>query len=93
MKAKIGFFQESEGQDSMMRLLSFCSFLVCAFIAVYSVVTRKEGGTADPQIVVFFFGFLIGAFVPKAVQKFAENTDVTKSSMTKSTIETKSETS
>lgn len=72
MKTKIGFFEEKEGQQSMMRLLSFLSFLVAVYIAIYSIMTKQPGVIIDPTTMTYFGFFMVGAFVPKSVQKFAE---------------------
>jgi hypothetical protein len=69
---KIGFFEEKAGEQSMMRLLSFLSFFVAVFIAIYSITTKQPGVAIDVQTMTFFGFFMVGAFVPKAVQKFAE---------------------
>lgn len=81
MKSKVGFFEETAGNQSMMRLLSFLSFFVAVFIAVYSILTKQY----DVQVMTYFGFFMVAAFVPKAVQKFVENSDVTRSSKTTET--------
>jgi len=69
---KIGFFEEKENERSMMRLLSFLSFFVAVYIAIYAIMTKQPGVTIDVQTMTFFGFFMVAAFVPKAVQKFAE---------------------
>lgn len=82
--AKTGFLEESPGNRSSMRLMCMMS-LVTAIILSGVVVgqsvsqaARQNGSTAyaymarDPEVLYIIFGFLISAFAPKAVQKFAE---------------------
>lgn len=82
MKNKVGFFEETAGSQSMMRLLSFLSFFVAVFISIYSIMTKQ---VIDMQTMTFFGFFMVAAFVPKAVQKFAESSDVVRSSKTTET--------
>jgi len=66
---KTGFFEEAPGVQSMIRLLSFLSFFVATYIAIYTIMV---GADPDPQNMTFFGFFMVGAFVPKFIQKFAE---------------------
>ena len=63
---KVGYLQDDNGNNSSMRLMCFLS-LLGAFL--FGWIAICKGG--DNGLFVFF-GFLIGAFAPKAVQKFAE---------------------
>ena len=53
----------------MMRFLSFLSFLMAAFNS-YLVLSPGKPVTASETLIVLYF--LVGAFAPKAFQKFAE---------------------
>jgi hypothetical protein len=92
MKATVGFFEETSGSQSMMRLLSFLSFFVAVYIALYTLHTKEPGVEIDSTTMVYFGFFMIGAFVPKSIQKFAESNDVV-SSMKKTETESKTVTS
>ncbi len=66
---KVGFFEEGPGIRSMMRLLSFLSFLAAVLITVIIIMTG-ESITREHLIIIGFF--LLMAFAPKAAQKYAE---------------------
>ncbi len=65
----VGFLQENHGHNSAMRLMSF--------IALISAITFGGLTLIKPEIkdvgVQLTYSFLVAAFAPKAVQKFAEN--------------------
>ncbi len=67
-----GFLQEANGTYSSMRLMS-CVALAAAII--FGLITlwiayhdKQDGGNG----IILTFGFLLSAFAPKVVQKFAE---------------------
>lgn len=64
----VGFFEEDNGNKSSMRLMSFTALL--ASISFGLITILLEGSDSDGVYITF--GFLIAAFAPKAVQKFAE---------------------
>ncbi len=69
-KNPVGFMQEDNGNSSSMRLMSL--------IALISAITFGGITLANPEEVKevgtnLTFTFLVAAFTPKAVQKFAEN--------------------
>jgi len=66
-----GYFQEANGTNSSMRLMCFISLLASI---LFGALTIYLGTTAHPSSdgIIITFGFLVGAFAPKAVQKFAE---------------------
>ena len=63
-----GFFSEDNGNKSSMRLMSFTS-LICAFLFGLTTIFIDNNNINGIYIT---FGFLIAAFAPKALQKFAE---------------------
>ena len=70
MEEKSGVFQDDNGNSSYMRVMSFLSFIMAVVIALLMFFRPP----IDPFNGLYIFsGFLIGGFVPKAIQKFAEN--------------------
>lgn len=67
-KSKTGFFEESPGVSSQMRLMSFISLFAGIGLAFFAIGTEQ----IDMNSVSVIFIFVLGAFAPKAVQKFAE---------------------
>lgn len=63
-----GFFEERPGHKSAMRAMSAVALLCAVGFGVFTL--------ADPTVgmegTYVTFGFLIAAFAPKALQKFAE---------------------
>ena len=62
---KTGFLEESPGQASAMRLMSFAAFVASI---PFAYMELKAGG-GFPYITTMY---LTAGFAPKAVQKFAE---------------------
>lgn len=86
MKTKVGFFDESEGVKSSMRLMCFISLMIAASISFFSIWTKQ----LDVNVIAIVVLFVVGAFAPKAIQKYAESDVVTTlSKTTKSVTETK----
>lgn len=67
MSDGINFFDEGQENKSAMRLMCFVSLL--ASIAFGLLTILREAGDSGIYITM---GFLLGAFAPKALQKFAE---------------------
>ena len=80
-----GFLEESPGNSSAMRLMCMLSLITAIGLSVFSALTTQpyksvdEKGRAtlvfphrDPQGIYLIYGFLVAAFAPKAIQKFAE---------------------
>ncbi len=65
---KPGYLEDSDNNPSSMRLMSAVS-LLAAIVFAYIAITSLDTNADSINIV---FGFLIAAFAPKAVQKFAE---------------------
>lgn len=68
MNKKTGFFEESPGVSSQMRLMSFISLLAGIGLAFFAIASNQ----IDLNTVSLVFIFIAGAFAPKALQKFAE---------------------
>ena len=68
-KMRVGFMKEDNGNFSSMRLMSL--------IALISAISFGGITLANPEVkdvgTNLTFSFLVAAFTPKAVQKFAEN--------------------
>lgn len=64
----VGFLQEDNGHYSTMRLMSFVALITAIMFGGYTI--------ANPQVkeagINLTFSFLVAAFAPKAIQKFAE---------------------
>jgi len=69
-----GFFQEDNGTYSSMRLMCFVSLLAAILFGFLTIQLKPENQNG----IYITFGFLLGAFAPKAVQKFAEQKILTK---------------
>lgn len=67
-----GFFQEDNGSYSSMRLMCFVSLLAAVVFGFLTIQLSTNTNTQHDTGIYITFGFLIGAFAPKAVQKFAE---------------------
>ena len=65
-----GFLEEAPGRKSSMRAMSFVALLASIMFGTISLLLSE----VDTQQTGIFltFGFLLAAFAPKALQKFAE---------------------
>ena len=63
-----GYLDDDGGNPSSMRLMSLLALIVAAGLAFVEVF---EWGSAESKTELVLY-FLIAAFAPKAVQKFAE---------------------
>ena len=79
----VGFLQESSGNYSSIRLMSMIALIaaiVFSLILISPVLFNLKSTGTPPTIppdllyngLVIVFGFLLAAFAPKALQKFAE---------------------
>ena len=66
--AKTGFFEESPGNKSAIRLQSFIALWIGAGISIFAIGTKQ----LDVNVIAIVTLFIVAAFVPKAVQKYAE---------------------
>ena len=72
---KASVLQDDNGNASYMRIMSLCSFVACVAVAILILCKPPQ----DPYTGLYIFtAFLVGAFVPKMIQKFAENIPVRK---------------
>lgn len=62
------FMTDGDGNPSSMRLMSMLALIVAAVLACVEVFGWGAGG-GKSELVLYF---LVAAFAPKAVQKFAE---------------------
>jgi uncharacterized membrane protein YiaA len=66
---KIGFLQEDVNMNSSMRLMCFLSLIAAIG---FGTVTLLHPATEGSTGLLMTMGFLLGAFAPKALQKFME---------------------
>jgi len=66
---KRGFLEDDCGKQSSMRLMSIIALVASIAFGSITMSSDKGSGKNDLYIVTVF---LIAAFAPKAVQKFAE---------------------
>jgi hypothetical protein len=64
-----GFLDEDNGNHSSMRLMCLMSLVSAIGYAVMIKMGRYEMNQYD---MIIFMAFLVGAFVPKSIQKLAE---------------------
>ena len=62
-------FLDDDGNPSSMRVMSAIAFLASAYLVVVEVFAEVTEQAGDTELV---FYFLAAAFLPKALQKFAE---------------------
>ena len=67
---KTGFFEEKPGAKSMMRLNSF---ILIWFFGIFNILYFLGQNTINYEFIMYDFVLLIGIFVPKYLQKIAEN--------------------
>ena len=64
-----GYLTDNDGNPSMMRAMNLVSLIAAIAVAVFDMSGKAPAGGNG----LYFCGmFLIGAFAPKAFQKFAE---------------------
>ncbi|MCY4384883.1 MAG: hypothetical protein OXE44_17255 [Nitrospinae bacterium] len=69
-------FLDDEGNPSSMRVMAAIAFVASGYLAnveVFGRIASENKNTSDTELV---FYFLAAAFVPKALQKFAEGSSV-----------------
>ncbi len=65
---KGGFLKDGLGQASSMRLMSFCSLFASMGFGYLTMMMKRPSEFG----VYITCAFLLGAFAPKAIQKFIE---------------------
>lgn len=63
---KVGFFEEAEGVKSSVRVMSYQSWWASFIFGVLTILTQ------DLNALYLTVLFILAAFAPKSVQKFAE---------------------
>lgn len=69
---KVGYFEESPGNKSSMRMNSFIALIAAILLSFFALATKQ----LDVNVLGLITVFLVGAFAPKAVQKFAERSQI-----------------
>ncbi len=64
----VGFLYEDNGNLSSMRLMSFIALIAAIIFGALTTLGAGKG----PEGIYITIGFLLAAFAPKALQKFAE---------------------
>ena len=65
----IGFLEEDANTKSSMRLMCFISLIVAIVFGLITLLNKTTDGQTG---LLMTMGFLLGAFAPKALQKFME---------------------
>ena len=65
-----GFLEEAPGRKSSMRAMSFVSLLASIMFGTITILVASD--ETQQSGIFLTFGFLLAAFAPKALQKFAE---------------------
>ena len=65
------YFTEETGKPSCMRLMSFISLLSAVAIAIMTI--NVVDAESKDEGLLLTYAFLVSAFAPKTVQKFAEH--------------------
>ncbi|WP_228013514.1 hypothetical protein [Nostoc edaphicum] len=73
---RVNFFTDNQGNESSIRLMSFFALITAIIFGSLSLInahkpsnTNSNSSSSDVNMT---FIFLVAAFVPKALQKFAE---------------------
>ena len=69
-KRKTGFLEDHHGNPSSMRLMSITSLVASIVFGLLSVL--HAGARTETNGLYITMAFLVAAFAPKALQKFAE---------------------
>lgn len=69
---QVGFFEEDNGNRSSMRLMSFVALIAAIVFGFLTILNPGNPNNNSEEGIYITFGFLLSAFAPKAVQKFAE---------------------
>ena len=67
-KPRVGFLENSEGEHSMMRVLTLGAFIMASILALL-IATGKATGDATVELTLYF---LVAAFGGKVGQAFTE---------------------
>ena len=67
---KAGIFEEDNGNKSSMRVMCFISLIAAIFFGILALLFADAAVVSSGVFITT--AFLVGAFAPKALQKFAE---------------------
>jgi hypothetical protein len=74
VRQQAGFLEEDNGNKSSMRLMSMIALIASIVFGGITITSDLPKDTESKQAGMYItFGFLLAAFAPKALQKFAEN--------------------
>lgn len=70
MAEEVGYFQEDNGSKSAMRLMSITALFAAIGFGLLTILLDDTKVNVSGLYITF--GFMLAAFAPKALQKFAE---------------------
>lgn len=73
----VGFLEEKSGVKSSMRLMSMIALIASIGFGIATIRVLPSDSESKQEGMYITFGFLLAAFAPKALQKFAENMPTT----------------
>lgn len=66
---KVGYFKEDNGNKSWMRAMCFVALLTAVLCAMVTLLVESASSVNGIYLTIIF---VVAAFAPKSVQKFAE---------------------
>ena len=63
------WYEEEPGEQSSMRIMCMISLWMGSLLGWFAILTKQ----LDMNVIALVSLFIVAAFAPKAVQKFAEN--------------------
>lgn len=70
-KSRRGVLDDHSGKPSLTRRMSVASFVMAIVIAFIVLISEGPESIRSPDVYIFSV-FVLGAFAPKVVQRFAE---------------------
>jgi hypothetical protein len=68
---KVGYLEDDQGNPSSIRLMSAIALIASIVFGLISILHDEASNSENALFITI--AFLTGAFIPKALQKFAEN--------------------